>query len=154
MVDIKTAQKKASADAPKAVAKSSTAKKAIVKTNEKNVEAKKATSTPNTVEKQVQLELNADKTEQTKAASSAKKVSDIKPQNKSQAKPAKDDLTVINGIGPKVEEMLNTLGFNSYADIAAATAKSISEKMEKVDIRNRRFDTTSWPKQAAELIKK
>ena len=98
--------------------------------------------------------MNADKTEQTKVASSAKKVSDIKPQTKLQAKPAKDDLTVINGIGPKVEEMLNTLGFNSYSDIAAATAKSITEKMEKVDIRNRRFDTTSWPKQATDLIKK
>ena len=153
VVDIKTAQKKTSTNAPKALAKSATAKKASVKTN---VETKKATSTPNTAEKQVQLELNADKTEQTKVAPSAKKVSDIKPQSKLQAKPkpAKDDLTVINGIGPKVEEMLNTLGFNSYTDIAAATAKSITEKMEKVDIRNRRFDTTSWPKQAADLIKK
>ncbi len=143
VVNIKTAQKKVSSVAPKAGVKTRLAKEAKVK-------SKKDTSAPKPVEKQVQLELNAEKTEQKQAGTSPKKVTESKPQTKS----VKDDLTVISGIGPKVEELLNTLGFNSYADIAVATAKSISEKMDKVDIRNRRFDTNTWPKQAADLIKK
>ena len=69
-------------------------------------------------------------------------------------KPSKNDLTVIKGIGPKVEIMLNELGFSSYADIAGTTAKNLSSKMVKIDAKNKRFDTTDWPKQAAALANK
>lgn len=86
------------------------------------------------------------------APATASKVTAIKAA--SAAKPAKDDLTVITGIGPKVAEMLNSLGINGYADIATMSPKQILDKMDNLDVRNRRFDTSSWPTQAKELLTK
>lgn len=123
------AEKKVVASAPKVE------KKAAAPKAEKNVASK-------SVEKQTQLDLNAKKPKQATAKPSAAKASN------------KDDLTLISGVGPKVEEMLNTLGITSYADVTALSPKEITAKMEKVDIRNRRFDTSNWPKQAASLMKK
>ncbi|MEB8434438.1 helix-hairpin-helix domain-containing protein [Cocleimonas sp. KMM 6892] len=70
------------------------------------------------------------------------------------ASSAKDDLTAISGVGPKVAEMLNSLGINAYSEIAAMTPKQILEKMDTLDVKNRRFDTSTWPAQAKELESK
>ena len=77
---------------------------------------------------------------------------------KSEAKPkaskrAVDDLTMVKGIGPKLAETLNSAGLTSYAQISRLSPESISEILVKVDSRNKRFDTTTWPEQAAALLK-
>ena len=116
---------------------------------------KPAVSKAKPQENQAQLNLKAEqpKKQTTKATpAAASNVTAIKAATA--VKPAKDDLTVINGIGPKVAEMLNSLGVNGYADIAAMTPKQILEKMDTLDVKNRRFDTSTWPTQAKDLAKK
>ena len=152
--------------AKKAETKKPTAKKAEVKTAEvKKAEVKKAeVKSPATKkaapaakpaakkakpqESQAQLDLKAETAKKpvTKAAPAAKTAPS--------AKTAKDDLTVISGVGPKVAEMLNSLGLSSYSDIAAMTPKQILEKMDTLDVKNRRFDTSTWPAQAKDLANK
>lgn len=61
----------------------------------------------------------------------------------------KNDLTEITGLGPKIAEILHAAGITSFSHVAALTAKELSEI-----INNKRFDTSAWPKQAAELAKK
>lgn len=56
-----------------------------------------------------------------------------------------DDLTKIEGIGPKIAETLAAAGLVSYADVAGSTAEKIAEIIEGV--RGNHIPET-WPKQA------
>ncbi len=141
------------AEVKKPEAKEVEAKKPVAKKAAPVAKAKPATKVkPAAIkakpqENQAQLDLKAE--QPTKAAPAvAPKVTAKK------AVPAKDDLMVINGIGPKVAEMLNSLGINGYAELAAMTPKQILEKMDTLDVKNRRFDTSTWPAQAKDLASK
>jgi large subunit ribosomal protein L21 len=57
-----------------------------------------------------------------------------------------DNLTKIEGIGPKIAETLAAAGVASYADLAAKTAEEIAEIIK--DVRGKHVPDT-WPKQAA-----
>jgi predicted flap endonuclease-1-like 5' DNA nuclease len=59
-----------------------------------------------------------------------------------------DDLTRIEGIGPKIQELLNDAGLNSFSDVAVATAKKINAILDAAGPRFNIHDPTSWPKQA------
>jgi len=56
-----------------------------------------------------------------------------------------DDLTKIEGIGPKIAETLVAAGVASFADLAAKTSEEISEIIK--DVRGGHV-TDTWPKQA------
>jgi large subunit ribosomal protein L17 len=56
-----------------------------------------------------------------------------------------DNLTKIEGIGPKIAETLEAAGVASYADLAAKTAEEIAEIIK--DVRGKHVPDT-WPKQA------
>ncbi|WP_325810076.1 MULTISPECIES: class I poly(R)-hydroxyalkanoic acid synthase [unclassified Cocleimonas] len=101
---------------------------------------------------QAQLDLKAEAPKKP-AAPKAAPVAEAKKAAPT-ASSAKDDLTAISGVGPKVAEMLNSLGINAYSEIAAMTPKQILEKMDTLDVKNRRFDTSTWPAQAKELESK
>ena len=107
---------------------------------------------------EIQPQLNLEPKQDKKVVSkkvTTKKVTTKKVLTKKQAtKSHADDLTKVVGIGPKVAEMLKSFGIKSYADLAAMPAKVILAKMEAVDPKNRRFDPSSWPKQAKDLIAK
>jgi len=62
---------------------------------------------------------------------------------KADAKP--DNLTKIEGIGPKIAETLVAAGVASYADLAAKTPEEIAEIIK--DVRGKHVPDT-WPKQA------
>lgn len=62
---------------------------------------------------------------------------------KAEAKP--DNLTKIEGIGPKIAETLVAAGVASYADLAAKTPEEIAEIIK--DVRGKHVPDT-WPKQA------
>ncbi|MCJ7465823.1 MAG: 30S ribosomal protein S2 [Maribacter sp.] len=65
------------------------------------------------------------------------------------AKPAKaDDLTKVEGIGPKAAEALVNAGFESYAKLAKAKPEKIKEILTEASPRMAHLDPTSWPKQA------
>lgn len=59
-----------------------------------------------------------------------------------------EDLTKIEGIGPKAAEALNTNGINTYADLSKAKADKIKEILTEASSRMAHLDPTSWPKQA------
>jgi len=84
------------------------------------------------------------------AAKAVKKIG--KPDAKVE-KAAADDLTKVKGIGAKIAEALNSAGLTSYAQMAELSAESLSEILVKIDSRNKRFKTTTWPDQAAALLK-
>ena len=59
-----------------------------------------------------------------------------------------DDLTKIEGIGPKAAEALVNSGIETYAKLAKAKADKIKEILTEASSRMAHLDPTSWPKQA------
>ncbi|HUR30693.1 MAG TPA: 30S ribosomal protein S1, partial [Saprospiraceae bacterium] len=59
-----------------------------------------------------------------------------------------DDLKIVEGIGPKIEEVLHAAGINSYADLASRSADDLREILLAQSSRNKMFDPTTWPEQA------
>lgn len=62
-----------------------------------------------------------------------------------------DDLTKIEGVGPKAQEALYEGGFRSYAEVAAADAAALNSVLEAANLKLLKADT--WPQQADLLAK-
>ncbi|AEM70858.1 ribosomal protein S2 [Allomuricauda ruestringensis DSM 13258] len=69
-----------------------------------------------------------------------------KKEAKEEAKP--DDLTKIEGIGPKAAEALVANGVKTYAELADADAEKVKEILTEASSTLAHLDPTSWPKQA------
>ncbi len=59
-----------------------------------------------------------------------------------------DDLTKIEGVGPKAAEALAAAGLNTFAQIADADADKMKTILTEASSRLSHLDTNSWPKQA------
>jgi predicted flap endonuclease-1-like 5' DNA nuclease len=59
---------------------------------------------------------------------------------------APDDLTQIEGIGPKVQQLLQGAGIRTYAQLAGAALESLTELVRSAGMAM--MDPTSWPQQA------
>jgi small subunit ribosomal protein S2 len=59
-----------------------------------------------------------------------------------------DDLTKIEGVGPKAAEALINAGLDTYAKIALADADDMKAILTEASSRMAHLDPTSWPKQA------
>lgn len=59
-----------------------------------------------------------------------------------------DDLTRIEGIGPKVAEVLAEGGITTFAQLAASKAEDVKELLDKSEGNFNAQDPTSWPEQA------
>ncbi len=59
-----------------------------------------------------------------------------------------DDLKKIEGIGPKIEELLNADGINTFAALAGTSADKVKEILAAAGARYAAHDPTTWPKQA------
>ncbi|MEZ4810382.1 MAG: 30S ribosomal protein S2 [Allomuricauda sp.] len=59
-----------------------------------------------------------------------------------------EDLTKIEGIGPKAAEALTSNGIGTYAALAKADPDTIKEILTEASSRMAHLDPTSWPKQA------
>ena len=71
------------------------------------------------------------------------------PRRRAKPKPARsDDLTVIEGIGPKIEKMLNDELIYTWAELAAAPVDRLKGILRKGGDRYKMHDPTSWPDQA------
>lgn len=57
-----------------------------------------------------------------------------------------DDLTAISGIGPKLSNLLQEHGFQTFSQLAAATPERLREILQSAN--NRLADPTTWPDQA------
>ena len=60
-----------------------------------------------------------------------------------------DDLKIVEGIGPKIAEILNSHGVHTFAELAATEADQIKAWMEEAGSRYKMHDPTTWPDQAA-----
>lgn len=59
-----------------------------------------------------------------------------------------DKLQIIEGIGPKMEEVLNENGISSFASLAAASGSQLREILNKYGDKYRIIDPNTWPQQA------
>ncbi len=120
-------------EAPKAEAKVEATKEVVVEeapvVEDKKVAAKEA------------------KTEAEAPAAEKEEVKEAKKETK-KAAPKADDLTKIEGIGPKAAEALVGSGLNTYAELAKADAEKVKEILTEASSRMAHLDPTSWPKQA------
>lgn len=74
-------------------------------------------------------------------------VKEEKPVAKT-ADSSSDDLTKIEGIGPKAAEALTNAGMATFAALAKGDADKIKEVLTEASSRMAHLDPTSWPKQA------
>jgi predicted flap endonuclease-1-like 5' DNA nuclease len=59
-----------------------------------------------------------------------------------------EDLTRIEGIGPRIAEILNGVGIQKYAQLAGTPASRLGDILREAGPRFRLADPTSWPEQA------
>lgn len=89
-----------------------------------------------------------------KKAPTPKKAAEKKPAAK-KAAPAKkaaakgDKLTTIEGVGPKIEGLLNEEGIATFADLADAKVETLAAVLEKAGPRFKMHKPDTWPQQAA-----
>ncbi len=76
------------------------------------------------------------------------KVETKKPVAKKTTAKGGDKLTKIEGIGPKVMEVLAEAGIATFADLAKTEATKIGEILVEANSRYKMFDPTTWPAQA------
>ena len=60
-----------------------------------------------------------------------------------------DDLTVVEGIGPKINELLNADGIKTFAQLAATAVPVIQTILDKAGPRFALAKPGTWPQQAA-----
>jgi predicted flap endonuclease-1-like 5' DNA nuclease len=61
----------------------------------------------------------------------------------------KDDLKIVEGIGPKIEELCNNAGIYTFAELAATSAERLKEILDAAGSRFQMHDPTTWPEQSA-----
>jgi predicted flap endonuclease-1-like 5' DNA nuclease len=69
------------------------------------------------------------------------------PEPEPEAKSEPDDLLKIEGVGPKVADLLNNAGILTFAALAETTVERLNELLETADFQY--MNPESWPEQAA-----
>lgn len=64
------------------------------------------------------------------------------------AEQTKDDLKKIEGIGPKIEELLNNAGIHSFKQLSTTETNKIKDVLNEAGPRYQMHDPGSWPRQA------
>jgi len=133
------------------------ADKAVKKVTKKvaNAEAK----TKATVAKTTKKLAKTVKSKAVEVAAEASKIADKRLATKKAKTPVKttskkDDLKVIDGIGPKMETVLNKAGFTSFTQLAAADAKAVKTILLNESARYKMFEPKEWIKEAKAIVKK
>lgn len=89
------------------------------------------------------------KTEKKAAKPAAKKeTKKAETEAAPKAKSTNDKLTVVEGIGPKVQELLNENGIHTFRDLANTSADAIKAILEPKGGVYAGMDPTTWPAQA------
>jgi len=90
-----------------------------------------------------------EKEEKKRQAAEAKKAAAAKKKAEAAASAEPDDLKRIEGVGPKIEGVLQAAGIKTFAQLAETDADRIEQilKDANVNLANL-FDPTTWPKQA------
>lgn len=59
-----------------------------------------------------------------------------------------DDLKIVEGIGPKIEELLHAAGIVTFNDLATASVEKVQEVLDAAGPRYRMHDPATWAQQA------
>jgi predicted flap endonuclease-1-like 5' DNA nuclease len=62
---------------------------------------------------------------------------------------APDDLKIVEGIGPKIEGLLNDAGIKTFAALADASKSSIKKVLDEAGPRYQMHDPSTWMEQAS-----
>ncbi len=71
-----------------------------------------------------------------------------RPAESAMAAQPEEDLTVIEGIGPKIQELLYASGITSYATLASTTVAQIQETLTEAGGMMASHDPNTWPDQS------
>lgn len=71
------------------------------------------------------------------------------PKKSTSKSSGQDDLKKIEGIGPKIAEIMNGTGIMTFADLAAASVDTLKSALENAGNRYKMHDPTTWPQQAS-----
>lgn len=71
------------------------------------------------------------------------------PESAPAAEVKKDDLTKIEGIGPKTREVLHAAGINTFCELASKSAVEIKSILDASDGNFDLSDTSTWPQQSS-----
>lgn len=66
----------------------------------------------------------------------------------SKKEPKLNDLKIIEGVGPKIEQLLNEGGINTWEELAEASAERLKEILDAAGPRYQIHDPSTWPAQA------
>lgn len=78
--------------------------------------------------------------------------SDVEEEVEVEIAAAPDDLTQINGVGPKVASLLQESGIQTFTQLARTDVARLQAILDKAGSRYRIIDPTSWPEQAKQFI--
>ncbi len=70
------------------------------------------------------------------------------PPTTEESIPQADDLKLIEGIGPKIEQLMNEAGIYTWAELAAAGVRRLRKILAAAGKRYAIHDPGTWPKQA------
>lgn len=80
--------------------------------------------------------------------SSKKKATSTAESKEAKADKAGDDLTIVEGIGPKIAEVLAAAGIATYAELAKTDAEKVKEILTEAGSNFNTADPTTWAEQA------
>ena len=70
------------------------------------------------------------------------------PAEEKKEEAATDELKKIEGVGPKIAQILTDAGIGTFAAVAESTPEKLREVLEAAGSRYKMFDPTTWPQQA------
>lgn len=92
--------------------------------------------------------VQAEKKTTRRRGSSKKKATSTAESKEAKADKAGDDLTIVEGIGPKIAEVLATAGIATYAELAKTDAEKVKEILTEAGSNFNTADPTTWAEQA------
>lgn len=87
------------------------------------------------------------------AVKSAAPKTAAKPAEPIVKKAAADNLTLVEGIGPKIAELLANAGIVTFADLAKAKVDTLKRVLDAAGSRYKMHDPSTWTEQAALAVK-
>jgi predicted flap endonuclease-1-like 5' DNA nuclease len=93
-------------------------------------------------------EPKAEKVEEVKEDKPTASAAKAAPKKKATKADKGDDLTKIEGVGPKIAATIAAGGLDTYAKVAASTPEAIREILDNAEGNFKAHDPGTWPKQA------
>ena len=100
------------------------------------------------VAEEVKAEEPAPVVEEVKAEEPAPVVEEVKAEEAPVESGKPDDLKKIEGVGPKISELLAAAGYDTFTKLSAAAPEKLKEVLSEAGPRYQMHDTTTWPQQA------